>query len=404
MPNAPGHPMLPLMQRTLGAILVAAILAACGTAADPSVAPSPTPTPRPSATPTPATPSETPEPSIAPTPPADVAFEPATVPQTQDGTAVTTIVPGGEGLVAIGFDGVFGSTLWTSGDGGRTWTDITPENFASFGIVSVVEYEGRLVGVGRGDTLDVDAQEAAVYVSDDGFVWRKVTEAGDMLGQLIDVVATDDGLFATGGVVTSDSGGVWHSTDAENWERVGTDFANAFLWSIAEGGPGLVAVGWRRNPEPDLSVWTSADAGVTWTLAPDPEGFAGFEATDVAALPDGSLAMVGSSFDGALGRFWHSPDGLEWSMVMETTDAWARVLAPTPIGMVAAGKGGWHLGGAWVSTDGLAWSPLGDPVEGAFFAGIAATDAGIMFPGATQSGTFETGIEADAAIWLATFD
>lgn len=395
--------MLRAMKRRLAAaaIMAALVLAACDTAADPSVTPSVAPTPP--VPPTPA-PTETPEPSAAPEPPIDVAYAPTTVPETENASAATIIVPGGEGLVAIGFNGGSGTILWTSADGGRTWTDITPADFAGIGIASVVEYEGRLIGVGRGNTLDVDAQEAAVHVSDDGVSWRKVTSPEDILGQLIDVVATDDGMFATGGVVTADAAGIWHSTDGETWQRIGADFEHAFLWSIAEGGPGLVAVGWRRNPDPDLSVWTSADAGLTWELAPDPEGFAGLEATDVAALPDGSLALVGSAFDGSVGRFWHSTDGVEWSLVMETDGAWPRTLTPTPIGLVAAGSGGEQLGGAWVSTDGLSWSPLGKPVEGAYFTGVHATDEGILFSGATQGGTFETGIEAYAAIWLATFD
>ena len=399
--------MLPPMHRSLAAaaILVALVLAACDTASDPSLAPSAEPTPSVAPTPAPTqTPDPTPEPSRAPAPPTIVAYQPVTVPETENASAATIIVPGGEGLIAIGFNGGFGSILWTSGDGGRTWTDITPADFAGIGIASVAEYDGMLVGVGRGNTIDVDAQEAAVYLSDDGATWRKVTDPEDMLGQLIDVVATDDGLFATGSVVTSDSAGVWHSTDGESWQRIGADFENAFLWSIAEGGPGLVAVGWRRNPDPDLSVWTSADAGLTWELAPDPEGFAGFEATDVATLPDGSLAMVGSAFDGSAGRFWHSTDGVEWSLVLETDGAWPRTLTQTPIGLVAAGSGGEMLGGAWVSTDGLAWTPLGEPVEGAYLTGVHATDEGILFSGATQSGSFETGIEAYAAIWLATFD
>jgi hypothetical protein len=379
-PAARAGPMLLLMHRILAATLVAAILAACGTVADPSA--SPTPTPLASPTPAPSEPPDpTPEPSVAPTP-RTVAYQPATVPQTENSTAATIIVPGGEGLVAIGFNGGFGSILWTSGDGGRTWTDITPADFASIGIASVVEYQGRLVGVGRGNTLDVDAQEAAVYLSEDGTTWRKVTNPEDMLGQLIDVVATDDGVFAVGGVVTTDAAAVWHSTDGETWERVGADFPNAFLWSIAEGGPGLVAVGWRRTPEPTVSVWVSADAGVTWKLAPHPEGSAIAEATDVAVLPDGSLAMVGSLFDGA----------------------WPRTLTATPMGLVAAGSAGEMLGGAWVSTDGLAWTPLGEPVDGAYLTGVFATEDGILFSGATQAGTLETGIQAHAAVWLATFD
>lgn len=392
------------------AILAAMVLAACDASADPSVVPSSDPTPTSPSTPahsdSPApTPTATPTSTPTATPPPMVAYAPANVPETENSTAATIIVPGGEGLIAIGFNGGFGSILWTSGDGGRTWTDITPENFAAIGIASVVEYDGMLVGVGRGNTIDVDAQEAAVYLSDDGMTWRKVTKAEDMVGQLIDVVVTDDGLFAVGGVVAADAAGVWHSTDAETWMRVGGDFEQAFLWSIAEGGPGLVAVGWRRNPDPDLTVWTSADAGATWQMAPDPEGFAGFEATDVAALPDGSLAMVGSAFDGTRGRFWHSTDGIGWTLAVDDMgEAWARNLTSTPIGLVAAGSGGEQLGASWVSTDGRAWSPLGEPIDGAFITGIHPTDEGILFTGATQAGTLETGIQAHAAIWLATFD
>ena len=114
--------------------------------------------------------------------------------------------------------------------------------------------------------------------------------------------------------------------------------------------------------------------------------------------------MVGSAFDGSAGRFWHSTDGVDWSLVLETDGAWPRTLTVTPIGLVAAGTAGDMMGGAWVSTDGLAWTPLGEPVEGAYLTGVHATDEGILFSGATQGGDFETGIEAFAAIWLATFD
>jgi hypothetical protein len=316
------------------------------------------------------------------------------------GSATVDIVPGGDGLVAMGFDGAFGSMLWTSGDGGRTWTDITPADFASIGIANVVEFDGILVAVGRGNTLDVDAQEAAVYLSDDGVAWRKVTSAEPMVGQLIDVVATDDGLFAVGGVPGADAAGLWHSVDGEAWERIGGEFPSAFMWSIAEGGPGLVAVGWRRNPEPDLAVWTSSDAGATWDLAPDPEGFAGFEGTDVAALEDGSLALVGSSLDGSRGRIWHSADGVAWELAVEELDGiHARSLAIMQGGLVAVGGGDDMNGRAWVSADGASWSSFGDPVEGAYFTNAVAVDGGLLVTGGSQSGTMETGIQAFARIW-----
>ena len=399
--------MLGSMHRRLAvaALLVATVaLAGCGAPGEPT----PSPTGAPTASPEPPSPVPSVEPSVTPAPtgtpaPEAVSWEEAGVPDAPQGSATVGIVPGGEGLVAIGFDGAFGSLLWTSADGGRTWTDITPPEFASVGIASVVEFDGTLVAVGRGNTIDVEAQEAAVYLSDDGVAWRKVNATDDMVGQLIDVISTDEGLFAVGGVPGADAAGIWRSADGEAWERIGGDFPAAFMWSIAEGGPGLVAVGWRRNPDPDLAVWTSADAGLTWVLAPDPEGFAGFEATDVTALADGSLAMVGSAFDGSGGRIWHSADGLTWELAVDDmAGAHARALALTPAGLVAVGGGDDMQGRAWISTDGVAWSPLGDAVEGAYFSNVIPTDDGLLVTGGSQSGTLQTGIESFARIWSAT--
>jgi hypothetical protein len=389
------------VRRALGALLVGiVVLTGCASGASPTPTAQPSPSDVPS-TPTPA-PSAPSTPSPAPSAPAPPAFgdtEAVTVPERPVGSSILAIVAGGDGLVAIGFDGAFGTLIWTSADG-RTWRDVTPEGFSSVGIVSVVEFEGMLVGVGRGSTTDVDAQQAAVYLSDDGLVWRTV-ESDELVGQMIDVVATDDGLYAVGGVPGADAAGIWHSVDGETWQRTGGEFDHAFMWAIAEGGPGLVAVGWRRNPEPDLAVWTSAD-GVTWTLAPDPEGFAGYEATDVAALPDGTLAMVGNNLMGGPGRMWVSADGVEWTLAEAdgVDDAAARALTRIDGGLVAVGGGSDAAARAWFGADGRSWTLIGDPLPEAYFTSAFETDGGLLVTGATQTGTLETGIETRAGIWL----
>ena len=123
----------------------------------------------------------------------------------------------------------------------------------------------------------------------------------------------------------------------------------------------------------DLAVWTSPD-GVDWTLSPDPEGFAGYEATDVVDH-DGTLVMVGSSFTGEGGRIWFSEDGSTWELaeVAGGMDGdYARIVAQTPAGLVAVGGSIAMVGMAWVSTDGRSWEPLGDPVPNAFFNGAHA--------------------------------
>ena len=163
--------------------------------------------------------------------------------------------------------------------------------------------------------------------------------------------------------------------------------------------------GWRRNPEPDLAVWTSPD-GASWTLAPDPEGFAGYEATDVVDH-DGTLVMVGSSFTGEGGRIWISEDGVTWELAEVAggmDGSYARSVAVTPTGLVAVGGGDAMEGMAWFSTDGRSWEPFGDPVPNAFFTGAVSTDGGLFLTGATQSGTLETGIKAHAMIWGAGLD
>jgi hypothetical protein len=59
---------------------------------------------------------------------------------------------------------------------------------------------------------------------------------------------------------------------------------------------------------------------------------------------------------------------------------------------------------AWLTSDGATWQTLGDPVAAAYFHDLSVTDAGLIAVGATQSGTFETGIQARAAIWLSPLD
>ena len=332
-----------------------------------------------------------------------VAWRPAHAPDAPDLSSIIAVVGALDGrLVAIGFDGGFGSILWSTTDT-QTWSDVTPADFPSAGVAGITQLGDLVVAVGRGDTIDVDANLAAVYLSDDGLTWRQAATRID--GQLIDVVTTNDGLYAVGGVPTGDSAGVWHSMDGEAWERIGPDFEHAFLWSIAEGGPGLVAVGWRRNPDPDLSVWTSPD-GNEWTLAPDPEGFAGFEATDVTATPDGTLVMAGSAFDGSGGRIWTSTDGVRWELSdFEPDGGFARNLAWSPYGVIAVGARD-EAGVAWISPDGgRTWEPLGDPIPDAYLNSAYVSDGGLVFvAGGTQTGTIETGITGRAMIWNGAFD
>jgi hypothetical protein len=376
------------MRRAFFILLIVALLVASCTS-QPSAPTSASPTPEPTEPPASATPAPIPS----------VTWEEAIVPAVGLTSAVLVVVPGGDGLVAIGFDGQFGSMVWTSTDG-REWTDLPQPGFENEGLTSVIPVDGGLLAVGRGDTLDVDTELAAAWMSQDGTSWRRVEGGPEMRGQMIDVAATEMGLFAVGGVPGEDAAGIWRSTDGETWERTGGEFESAFMWAIAEGGPGLIVVGWRRNPEPDLAVWTSTD-GEEWTLAPDPEGFEGFEGVDVIEYNDTPVMIGGSVFESEA-RIWTSTDAVVWEVadVSESlADASTRKLVATPFGLVALGGRGMD-GAAWISPDGVSWTPFGDGVRNAHFTSAYVTDDTLVVTGATQEGTLETGIETRAMIWI----
>lgn len=403
MACAPASSKVRRMKRSLRADVLALglvlVLAACSAAPDPS----PTSHPPTAAPPTPGASPSDPGPTPTATPLPSIVIEPASVPAGNPSSATVDIVPGGDGLVAIGFDGGFGSILWTSEDG-TTWRDVTPGSFVSVGMADVLRTaDGRLVAVGRGDTINVDAEVAAAYLSDDGLAWRPVADSPALRGQLIRAIEASDGtIVAVGGVPGADAAGFWRSPDGgETWERVGDDLPGSFLWSIAEGGPGFVAVGWRRTPDPTAAVWTSPDGG-TWTLVSSQVAPPGTELVDVLALEGGSLVAIGSAFDGSGAFILHSDDGFGWTAAAIEGDlggAGLRNVIETPIGLVAVGSSGTDAV-AWRSTDaGRTWTLLADPVPDAYFTSAHVTDGGLVLTGATQTGTLETGIDARAAAW-----
>jgi hypothetical protein len=384
----------------LAAVLLALTLLAAACAAEGVPAPTSSASPTP-----PLTVAPTSAPSGTPIAVPQVFWQPGSVPAAQDGSAIIGIVPRpGGGYVAVGYDGVFGSIAWTSSDG-TSWTEVPlPEGWESAGISRVMPFSGGLLALGR-DTGDIETDLAAAWISTDGTDWRRVEGGPDMQGQLLDAVETDDGrLIAVGGVPGADTAAVWISTDAgETWQRSGEMIENAFMWSIAEGGPGFVAVGWRRDPQPTMAVWTSAD-GESWTLAPDPADSLGFEGMDIIE-EDGTLVMVGSLVQGGEGRIWTSEDGLDWEAADDAadfTDVHFSSVASTQFGLVAVGSRGMDAT-AFVSTDGgRRWTTWGNVVPGAVFNAVIATpEGGYIVGGRTQEGTLETGISGAALAWSA---
>lgn len=128
---------------------------------------------------------------------------------------------------------------------------MTPDDFAPRGIASVVERDGMLVADGRGNTIDIEAQEAAVNLSDDGLECRKVETSEGMVGQMIDVVSTGSLVPMPAGVVAVGGGGdmagcAWHSTDGLAWQSMSEPHPGSYFHAAPRTSSGLIMAGARR--------------------------------------------------------------------------------------------------------------------------------------------------------------
>ncbi len=194
------------------------------------------------------------------------------------GQGISAIAVGGPGLVAVGYAVPHlspGPPIWLSADG-YTWTrvshDQTPyDEQSDFDLTAVVAGGPGLVAAGyeqRAGYLD-----AVVLVSAAGAVWTRFGVEGESFGglgnqEITSLVATGTGLVAAGynwGAGERDAP-VWVSADGYAWALVadpqdffgGPDIQEIF--SLAIGGPGLVAVGYDAAGDNDWSaaVWVAA--------------------------------------------------------------------------------------------------------------------------------------------------
>ena len=292
---------------------------------------------------------------------------------------MNSVVVGGPGLVAVGFellvDPDFGldwdAAVWTSPDG-INWSRV-PHNEHVFGgdghqeMSSVVVGGPGLVAVGYDATssggLSVD-EDAAVWTSPDGLSWYRVPHkeavfGGDGGQVMVSVVATDSGLVAVG---HDESGGdkdaaVWTSPDGLDWSRVPHDEAvfggedRQKMIVVAVKDPGLVAVGGDElNGEVPVAVWTSPD-GTTWTQVPHDEvaqrddypllipavavlGGVSDDFAEPLPLPDGC-----PEWGGIWSRMvWTSPDGITW-LQEQYEEAFSGDDYPVTKSMITVGSG-----------------------------------------------------------------
>lgn len=165
---------------------------------------------------------------------------------------------------------------------------------------------------------------------------------------------------------------VWSSGDGLNWmkEKEKADFPPRRSHSIIEAAGRLVMFGgWSPAGGYQSDIWTSSD-GRIWRLAgyapwPAREGQAVYQAGEVWYMTGGV------NFDKRLmyNDVWRTPDGLNWSMVLEKA-AWPPRYdhAVASLDGAAYLLGGLKLGGGtygdiWTTSDGENWKvpPAAEP-------------------------------------------
>jgi hypothetical protein len=254
-------------------------------------------------------------------------------------------------LVAVGYRGGSsagdGSTqraqVWTSADGGASWTEIPEQDgFVGSSMNAVtVSSDGGWVAVGA----DATEPRGLTWTSPDGANWTRSPDLDTFVeAELLDVTAGaggDPAFIAVGGSPII-QGTIWVSDDGVEWTQTAGGaaadpaFNNSSIQAVTAGGPGYVAAGLTVEVASfDAAFWTSTD-GLIWIPAADPEGADEQPIYDLAATPDGGLVAVGF---GLLqrGSVWSSADGTDWTEIPDS--AAANFDGADLRGVVAAARG-----------------------------------------------------------------
>lgn len=317
----------------------------------------------------------------------------------------------------------------SDGDLTAGWSSVAEAAFGGQGVQEmsdVAASESVLVAVGRADgakARDVGTSDAAVWVSSTGLEWTRVGNDSvfrEIAAQsMMAVTAGGPGFVAVGAAERThqDDAAVWISEDGYSWSRV-EDSAGAFatgtstqMWDVTTGGPGLVAVGFMGAVDTfDAAVWVSPD-GTAWTRVIDDSlaGRGNAIMLGVVALDGGRLVAVGvdESNGTPLPSVWTSTDGLSWEQGAPFDSAeqggTMSAVASWEGGLVAAGRdeSGDDLDAAvWISPDGFTWQRVADAALGG--PGDQAIAAIAEIEGELVAVGYERRTDRNAIVWLSS--
>lgn len=300
-----------------------------------------------------------------------------------------------------------GGGIWTSTNGGVSWVDRAPS-----GLLHIQQWRSvasdatgtNLVAVVNGfyDLPDEDpaAFSGDVWTStDSGVTWIDRTASSPAHGGAWSSVASDatgtNLVAATQGLGVFGPGAIWTSTDAGvTWtNRTGAETSSQSWSSVASDATGknLVAVGGGSG------IWASTDGGVTWTdrTPADPKFEASF-GDQVEGWSSVASDATGTKLVAAVdtGDIWTSTDGgVTWSDPgpASSWQVWFSVASnSTGTNLIAVdGLVDGQNGEIWTSTDGgLTWTDqtTGNPAASGQWEAVASNAAGdhlvAMGPGA----------------------
>jgi photosystem II stability/assembly factor-like uncharacterized protein len=286
--------------------------------------------------------------------------------------------PSFQAAIDLHFDVLFGSTLWVSRDGARTWTQTSADRGNAVAVDLTEPETAYLANAGALGPLAV--------THDSGATWTRVPDAPDRLFSRLAIDPRDGVLYGADGSLSTYSGGAWSlreipvSRVATGSGSDGAVYAagvntfcrktNAADW-LCNAVPGISPLAIVELPESPPQgrrillanfdgVWSSDDGGASFArVAGDPEGFTPAAAAD----PSGAAIYAGND----LGVYRSADRGATWTKSSAgLRSTWVRALALDPAhpSTIWAGAEGrvydvFQFGpGVFRSTDGgESWTP-----------------------------------------------
>jgi hypothetical protein len=286
-----------------------------------------------------------------------------------------------------------------------------------------------LYDVAASDAGFVAIGESSIWSSVDSAVWERTLQQEDTA--MLAVTAGDTGYLSVGvcGLDWCDHATVWRSANGVTWEEIDAPLEETeytYFKDVIKVEGGYLAGG--QSPEnASAAVWWSPD-GSTWSRRWRQAGMnstiSGLAATPHGYVAAGHINHVAGRDEGWYAAIWMSPDGSNWSLVSDYTDAFGKLLDPDNVedweyweahqavageyGTVVCGGGldgqrRLHTASIWISTDGgNTWSRVDRetaPFDESMIVDIAETPWGLLAIGGTRDGRAAMWVSQDARVW-----